>query len=131
HEQVLPVVPAWPGQPQERYSIPTRRSSDLKNNSSSQTQLVKVHDTIAPVPVLASLATVTGQCVANLPVAPTATDNCDVGVITGVPDLTGPFSEGDYTITWTYTDSKNNSSSQTQLVKVHEMIRAEVWIAIM
>src|SRR5204863_7789861 len=115
---VLSAAPATPFPYTTLFRSITWTYTDSKNNSSSQTQLVKVHDTIAPVPVLASLATVTGQCVANLPVAPTATDNCDVGVITGVPDLTGQIRRADYTITGTYTDSKNNTSSKTQLVKM-------------
>jgi len=71
-----------------------------------------VHDTTAPVPKLASLVDVTGQCSADLPTAPKATDNCDVAVITGVPDKTGPFSQGDDTITWTFTDSKGITAAR-------------------
>src|SRR6185369_17853382 len=95
--------------------------TDSKNNSSTQVQAVHVHDTIAPVANAASLTDVTGQCSAALPAAPTATDACD-GPITGVPDKTGPFAQGDTTITWTYTDSKNNSSTQVQAVHVHDTI---------
>src|SRR5262249_25079578 len=96
--------------------------TDSKGNQSSQTQQIKVHDTIAPTPVQATLAVITGQCSASLPAAPTATDNCDGSVITGVADQAGPFGEGDYTITWKFTDSKGNQSSQTQLIKVHDTI---------
>lgn len=93
--------------------------TDNHGASSSCMAVVTVNDTTAPVPNAASLPDVTGQCSANLPAAPTATDACD-GAITGVPDQTGPFGEGDYTITWTFTDSKTNSSTQTQAVHVHD-----------
>src|SRR5438093_9959934 len=80
---------------------------------------VKVHDTTAPVANAASLPDVIAQCSAALPAGPTATDACE-GPITGVADVTGPFGQGDHTITWTFTDSHGNSSTQTQLVKVHD-----------
>jgi hypothetical protein len=94
--------------------------TDSHGNSSTQTQAIHVHDTMAPVPNTPSLPAVTAQCSANLPTAPTATDNCDTGVITGTPDTSGPFGQGDFTITWTFTDSHNNSSTQTQAVHVHD-----------
>src|SRR5207253_1043097 len=93
--------------------------SDSHGNSSTQTQLVKVHDTTAPVANAASLPDVIAQCSATLPAAPTATDACE-GPITGVADVTGPFGQGDHTITWTFSDSHGNSSTQSQLVKVHD-----------
>src|SRR5438093_9844298 len=93
--------------------------SDSHGNSSTQSQLVKVHDTTAPAANAASLPDVIAQCSATLPAAPTATDACK-GPISGVADVTGPFGQGDHTITWTFTDSHGNSSTQTQLVKVHD-----------
>src|SRR5207247_3649818 len=93
---------------------------DSHRNSSTQSQLVKVHDTTAPAANSASLPDVIGQCSATLPAAPTATDACE-GPITGVADLTGPFGQGDHTITWTFSDSHGNSSTQSQLVKVHDI----------
>jgi hypothetical protein len=95
--------------------------TDSQHNSSTQTQAVHVHDTIAPVPNAASLPDVNEQCSANLPAAPTATDNCD-GAIPGTPDMSGPFGQGDFVITWTFTDSHGNHSSQTQAVHVHDTI---------
>src|SRR5439155_5865672 len=85
-----------------------------------QTQAVHVHDTTPPVAKLAGLPDVNGQCSATLPAAPTATDNRNADHITRVPDKAGPFRQGDDTITWTYTDSKGNHSSQTQAVHVHD-----------
>ena len=78
-------------------------------------------DVTAPVPVVATLPTVTSECPANLPVAPKASDNCDgAGAITGVPDKTGPFSVGTHTITWTYRDAAGNTSTQTQTAIVQD-----------
>src|SRR5438128_11804670 len=76
-----------------------------------------VIDRTAPVPDANALPDVTGECSANLPKPPTATDACD-GRIVGVPDKTGPFGQVDDTITWTFIDSKGNSSTQTQAVHV-------------
>ncbi len=78
-------------------------------------------DNTAPVPNANSLPDVNAQCSANLPTAPTATDSCD-GSIVGMPNLTGPFAQGDYTIVWTFTDSQGNSSTQNQAVHVHDTI---------
>jgi len=103
----------WTVQPGRRYDYLDLH--DSKGNHSSQTQAVHVHDTTAPVASALSLTDVTGQCSATLPAAPTATDNCDVGIITGVPDKTGPFSQGDDTITWTFTDSKGNPAARRKL----------------
>jgi hypothetical protein len=80
-----------------------------------------VHDTTAPVPNAGSLPDVTAQCSANLPTPPTATDNCD-GTINGTPSSPGPFGQGDFVITWTFTDGQGNHSSQTQAVHVHDTI---------
>src|SRR5439155_16334968 len=98
----------------------TWTSTDSKANHSSQTQAVHVHDTTPPVAKLASLPDVTDQCSATLPAAPTATDNCDAGDITGVPDKTGPFGQGDDTITWTYTDKIGRASSRTRVELVDD-----------
>src|SRR5439155_1530230 len=129
----LPAAPTATDACEGPLTVPARRSShlgqgdhtitwtfsDSHGNSSTQTQLVKVHDTTAPVANAASLPDVIGQCSATLPAAPTATDACE-GPITGVSDFTGPFGQGDHTITWTFSDSHGNSSTQTQLVKVHD-----------
>jgi len=99
--------------------------TDSHGNGSTQRQAVRVHDTIAPVADAESLPDVVAQCSANLPAAPTATDACD-GAITGQPDKTGPFVEGDTLVTWTFKDSHNNMSIQTQWVKVHDTLPAVI-----
>lgn len=93
--------------------------TDHVGNRTTQTQAVRVHDTTAPAPDANSLPDVTAVCSANLPAAPTAIDNCN-SKIAGVPDKTGPFGQGDQVITWTFTDSQGNHSTQTQAVHVHD-----------
>lgn len=102
---------------------------------------VTVNDVTAPVPTLATLPTLTQTCsvTAGIPTTintptgpkvvievPTATDNCG-GVIGGsfsAIDANGDphdrtFDEpGSHVVTWTYTDSSGNSTTQTQTVIV-------------
>lgn len=77
---------------------------------------VVVGDTIAPVPNIASLATITGDCHTTVTNFPTATDNC-AGTITAT--TTDPLSystPGNYTIHWTYNDGNGNTATQNQNV---------------
>src|SRR5207247_1387618 len=96
--------------------------SDGNGNSSSQTQTVIVKDTIPPVPDVATLSTIKGQCSATISSPPAATDNC-VGTITGTTiDPLTYSAQGTYTVHWTYSDGNGNSSSQTQTVIVKDTI---------
>jgi hypothetical protein len=94
-------------------------ATDANSNVSHSSFTVTVEDHEAPVANAGSLPDVIAQCSANLPAPPTATDNC-AGQLTGSPSLTGPFGQGDYTITWTYSDGNGNSSTQIQAVHVHD-----------
>ena len=85
----------------------TATATDTAGNTATKTFTVTVSDNEAPAANAASLPDVIAQCSANLPAAPTATDACE-GPITGVADVSGPFGQGEHTITWTYTDSHNN-----------------------
>ena len=67
-----------------------------------------------------TLPAVFAQCSAPLPTAPVATESCSSTPITGVPDKTGPFGQGDTSITWTFTDAAHNSKTRTQAVHVHD-----------
>jgi hypothetical protein len=103
---------------QGTYNI-TWTYNDGNGNTSTQTQTIAIDDTIAPVPNVASLLTVTGQCSASI-TAPTATDNC-AGTITGT--TTSPLTyntQGTFLVTWTYNDGNGNSSTQTQTVVVDD-----------
>jgi hypothetical protein len=65
-------------------------------------QTVIVHDSTAPVPNVASLPTVTGECSATV-TAPTATDNCG-GQVTGTTaDSTSYNGQGTFIVHWTTT----------------------------
>jgi hypothetical protein len=81
---------------------------------------VTVSDNAPPVPTLASLPTVSGECSAAVTVAPTATDNC-TGTITGVTnDATSYSAQGTYTIHWRFSDGNGNTSYQDQTVIVKD-----------
>lgn len=94
--------------------------TDPSGNTSSQNQTINVtgSDTTPPVPNVATLPTVTGECSATVPSAPTATDDCD-GTITGTtPDALTYTGVGTYTVHWTYTDQAGHSVHQNQTVVV-------------
>ncbi len=95
--------------------------TDGAGNTATATQLVTVKDTEAPVPTIANLPTVTGECSATV-TAPTATDNA-AGNITGTTaDPIVYTQQGTYTITWTYNDGNGNTTTQTQQVEVKDVI---------
>lgn len=94
---------------------------DAANNTKTRSQAVHVHDTIAPVPNVASLPDVIAQCSAALPAAPKATDACS-GSITGTTTSPSVFGQGDFTTMWTFTDSQGNHSAENQAVLVHDTI---------
>ncbi|UXX78653.1 BspA family leucine-rich repeat surface protein [Reichenbachiella carrageenanivorans] len=86
-------------------------------NRTTQFQQVIVGDDLAPEADKESLDALTAECMLSALTAPTATDNCDAGSITGTHDVTLPITEST-TITWTYTDDAGNSSTQTQAVVI-------------
>jgi hypothetical protein len=98
-------------------TVVTWTATDASNNLTSCSFNVTVEDHQAPIANVASLPTVTGECLVTVP-TPTALDNCD-GTINGIPDGPTTYSAtGTYTIVWTYTDSHGNNSSQNQTVNV-------------
>jgi hypothetical protein len=100
--------------------IVTWHYNDGHGNASSQSQTVIVDDTIAPVPNVATLPTVTGQCSASISSAPTATDNC-AGLITGTtPDPLTYTTQGTFIVTWHYNDGHGNMTTQTQQIIVQD-----------
>jgi len=77
---------------------------------------VVIGDIEKPIPDLATLPTITGDCHTTINTIPTATDVC-AGQITGT--TTSPLSyslPGTYTIIWNYNDGNGNSSTQNQTV---------------
>lgn len=80
----------------------------------TQTQQVIIHDVTAPTPDVSTLPVYTSSCpIINLPVIPTATDNC-VGLIIGTTNDLPVTTPGTTTITWSFTDANGNTSTQTQ-----------------
>ena len=94
---------------------------DGNGNSSQQTQTIIVDDMTAPVPDLASLPTVTGECSATIAATPTATDNCEGGITATTTDPLTYSTQGIHTVTWTYDDGNGNTSQQTQTVIVDDV----------
>ncbi|WP_378105470.1 T9SS type B sorting domain-containing protein [Chryseobacterium sp. sg2396] len=98
--------------------IYTCQVSGTGNCDGSFTVNVTVGDTIAPVPTLAILPNITGDCHTVVSNIPTATDNC-AGTVTAT--TTDPLSyslPGTYVIHWTYNDGNGNTSAQNQSVTV-------------
>lgn len=96
---------------------------------------VTVNDTTAPVPALAQLPTLTGECsvTAGVPVVidppgptpphtvidlPKATDNCGGSISASTTDERTYTAAGTYVVNWTYTDGDGNVSTQQQTVIV-------------
>lgn len=98
----------------------TCTATDNAGNSSTASFTVTVNDATAPVPNLATLPTVTGECSASIQSPPTATDNCG-GQITGTTtDPTSYTTPGTFVVHWNYNDRNGNVSTQTQTVTVQE-----------
>ncbi|PIF30940.1 gliding motility-associated-like protein [Flavobacterium sp. 9] len=79
---------------------------------------VVIGDVEKPIPDLATLPTITGDCHTTINTIPTATDAC-AGAITGT--TTDPLSyslPGTYTIVWNYNDGNGNTSTQNQTVTI-------------
>jgi uncharacterized repeat protein (TIGR01451 family) len=101
------------------YSL-TYKVSDAAGNQATKIRTVLVVDTESPVPNVAELPDVVGECSASITAAPTATDEC-AGLITGTTsDPTTYISQGTYTVTWTYNDGHGNTAMQTQRVIVND-----------
>lgn len=110
--------PSIPNATVANSGIYTCQISGTGSCDGSFTVNVTVGDTAAPVPNLANLPNITGDCHTVISNIPTATDNC-AGTITAT--TTDPLSyslPGTYVIHWTYNDGNGNSSSQNQNVTV-------------
>ncbi|MDR7371203.1 T9SS type B sorting domain-containing protein [Flavobacterium aquidurense] len=79
---------------------------------------VIIGDIEAPIPNLATLPTVTGDCHTIINTIPTATDAC-AGTITGTTSNSLSYSlPGTYTIVWSFNDGNGNTSIQNQTVTI-------------
>ena len=82
---------------------------------------VSNEDVTPPVPDVADLPDLNGECSVEVTDTPTATDDC-AGVITATTsDPLVYDSEGTYTITWTYDDGNGNTVTQDQTVIVDDI----------
>ncbi len=84
----------------------------------TKTNDVIVGDVEAPVPDLATLLAITGNCNTIVTTIPTATDTC-AGAITAT--TTSPLNynlPGTYTIVWNYNDGNGNSVNQNQTITI-------------
>jgi hypothetical protein len=98
--------------------VVTLTVTDPQGASDTCQALVTAVDKTPPVPALASLPTLQGQCSVKIETPPTAWDGCD-GQIAGLTvDPLEYTSEGTYTVHWTYTDASGNVATQTQTVVV-------------
>lgn len=74
----------------------------------------------APIPDIASLSDLSGECSVSAPSPPTAT-NCS-GTFDGTPDVSFPITTpGTTIVTWTYDDGNGNSTTQTQNVIINDV----------
>jgi hypothetical protein len=95
---------------------------DGHGNTTSQNQTINVTtDTSPPVPDVALLPPLTGECSATVTTVPTATDACTGTVAGTTGDPLTYTTQGDFTITWHYDDGNGHVSTQTQQVHVHDV----------
>lgn len=90
------------------------------NCDGAQIVTVVVGDTTAPVPNIANLPTITGDCNTVITTIPTATDLC-AGIIFATTTSSLNYSlAGNYTIQWIYDDGSGNLTNQNQLVIISQ-----------
>jgi VWFA-related protein len=97
------------------------RYPDLNGNVRYQNQTVRIHDATPPVPDVATLPDITGECSVMVTTVPTATDGCSGRITANLPDSLQFTTQGTRQITWTYTDAQGNDVSQVQRVIVRDI----------
>ena len=111
--------------------------TDDTGNVATQTQTVIVEDTIPPDPD-DDLQEVNGECLVEISIIPTATDDCSGSIIKGIPSAPLVYTEqgtyicteqGTHTVTWTYTDDSGNVATQTQTVTVEDVTPPEIHLS--
>jgi len=105
---------------QGTYNI-TWTYDDGNGNTTTQQQTVIVEDVTSPLPDMALLPEIRGECGATLAVPPTATDNCAGAVSATTADPLSYQEQGTFTVTWTYDDGNGNTSKQEQTVIVEDV----------
>lgn len=79
---------------------------------------VVVGDNTAPIPNVATLPTINGDCNTIISTIPTATDNCAGNIIATTTNPLNYYIPGTYTIVWNYNDGNGNTSTQNQTVVI-------------
>ncbi|WP_425391248.1 PKD domain-containing protein [Ekhidna sp.] len=105
----------------EGTTVVTWTFTDVFGRVETRTQNFTINsDDDAPVPDVAELPDVTGDCSTSIEDAPTAEDACE-GTVVGVTDTTFPITaQGTTVVTWTFTDSNGNESTQTQNIIIDD-----------
>ena len=80
-----------------------------------------VSDVTKPVPDMAQLPELTGECSVTVTAVPTATDGCAGTLTASTNDPLSYSNQGSYTITWTYDDGNGNITTQNQSVVVKDL----------
>ncbi len=92
---------------------------DGNGNTCLQEQQVIIDDTTAPVPLSATLATLSNECSVSLS-APTASDNCAGMILATTSDPLTYTTEGTHTVHWIYNDGNGNSTTQNQTIIIND-----------
>jgi gliding motility-associated-like protein len=79
---------------------------------------IKLEDKTAPIPNIAVLPTITGNCKTVISTIPTATDVCMGNIIGTTSDPLQYSLPGNYVIAWNYDDGNGNISTQNQNVTI-------------
>ncbi len=103
---------------------------DGDGNVTTQKQNVVVQDTTPPVPDVASLADVRGECSAETTLTPTATDNCKGAILGTTTDPLSYAEQGTHTVTWSYDDGNGNTTHQIQNVIVNDTTPPEISVSV-
>lgn len=95
--------------------------TDASGNTATATQTVTVVDQTAPVPNVATLPDINGECSVTVTAIPKATDNCNAQITATTTSPLSYNTQGTYTIVWKYTDAAGNFTTQTQTVVVKDV----------
>ncbi|QKG79121.1 T9SS type B sorting domain-containing protein [Tenuifilum thalassicum] len=93
--------------------------TDISGNIRQSSVDVTIVDTLPPS--IGSLPDVTDQCMVELTI-PEAIDNCGQTVQGQTTDPLTYSTEGDYVVTWTFTDALGNVTTRNQKVFIHDNI---------
>jgi hypothetical protein len=100
------------------YSVVVLNTNNCSTVSNNIT--VTVQDNTAPVPDVATLPTINGECSATV-TAPTATDDCAGKLTATTTDAISFSSQGTYVIHWKFDDGNGNTTVQEQTVIIKDV----------